>query len=342
MKNKLVIIGNGFDLAHGLKTKYAHFLKAYLSKIVKEQILSPFYSEIYSNEVSDVSILLHGLNSSHKSISELFKEILKQYNENKESRWVDIEAVYFSILTKYYNEYIKDINSSHLQIKNDDELKSTFKYKVEKLNIDFEIIKTELIDYLNTITFENNVYREDFIPLFRDVLCSKIADNNSESLFLNFNYTTSLNLYKELIDKKGNNILHIHGKLIDKTNPIIFGYGDEMNPYHQKIVDLNINELFAHFKSFKYAQTENYHNLLLFLQKPYDVYILGHSCGLSDRVLFSTIFNDINCEKIYPFYHEYEKGKDDFTEKTYELSRHFNKTSDFRKKVQPKTKCERI
>ncbi|NAS10892.1 AbiH family protein [Poritiphilus flavus] len=30
--NKLVIVGNGFDLAHGLATSYGHFINDYLEK----------------------------------------------------------------------------------------------------------------------------------------------------------------------------------------------------------------------------------------------------------------------------------------------------------------------
>lgn len=330
MKNKLVIIGNGFDLAHRLKTSYADFLNWLLDKILMNQSLqSEFFSIPFDNSTEKLNIL-KGANSSNTSTSEFFREIIKDYNDKN---WVDIESIYFSMLIKYFKSFNQGSNSN--------DLKTLTKY-VQKLNKDFDIIKIELEDYLKLIKFQNNAYRDDFITLFRDSLCSKSSDKNEETLFLNFNYTNTLNLYKELIDKGNNNVLHIHGKLIDEKNPIIFGYGDEMNPYHQQIVDLNVNELFTHYKSFKYAQTENYHQLLLFLEKPFDVYILGHSCGLSDRVLFSTIFNTVNCEKIYPFYYEYDKGKDDFTEKTYELSRHFNNTSDFREKVQPKTKCIKL
>ncbi|MGQ2984433.1 AbiH family protein [Flavobacterium sp.] len=32
--NRLVIIGNGFDLAHGLPTGYGHFIDSYWSGII--------------------------------------------------------------------------------------------------------------------------------------------------------------------------------------------------------------------------------------------------------------------------------------------------------------------
>ena len=36
--NRLIIVGNGFDLAHGLKTKYSDFINWYWN-FVKEQLI---------------------------------------------------------------------------------------------------------------------------------------------------------------------------------------------------------------------------------------------------------------------------------------------------------------
>lgn len=38
--NKLFIIGNGFDLAHGLKTKYEDFLLWYLQKVSNREVVN--------------------------------------------------------------------------------------------------------------------------------------------------------------------------------------------------------------------------------------------------------------------------------------------------------------
>ena len=56
---------------------------------------------------------------------------------------------------------------------------------------------------------------------------------------------------------------------------------------------------------------------------PYIVYIVGHSCGLSDRVLLNEIFEHKNCEKIEIFYYVRKDGNDNFKEITQEISRHF-------------------
>lgn len=45
-KNKLVIIGNGFDLAHGLKTSYNDFIKWYLHNICKIMKEDEYYEDI--------------------------------------------------------------------------------------------------------------------------------------------------------------------------------------------------------------------------------------------------------------------------------------------------------
>ena len=330
-KNKLVIIGNGFDLAHELDTSYAHFLNWLLDKILVLDKKHPLYDYTFSN-LNDKFKLLDPKSGLHVSNSELFRELISQYKENDKSRWVDIEAVYFSTLTKYFNLYKRENNTYKAK---------ELKRDVNKLNADLLIIKNELGEYLESISEKPIVFDSLFVNEFsNDNKPNKTK--GEKTLFLNFNYTSTLSLYKTFYNRYNAEEISIHGKLNNITNPIIFGYGDEMNPYHQEIVDLNMNELFTHFKSFKYAQNENYHNLLLFLQKPFDVYILGHSCGLSDRVLFSTIFNDENCKEIFPFYYVNGEGEDDFTEKTFELSRHFNSAADFRKKVQPKTKCARI
>jgi hypothetical protein len=58
--NKLVIIGNGFDLAHGLKTKYSDFMLWYFNDIFKIHNSERGYSdkliEVSSTKHSTVEI----------------------------------------------------------------------------------------------------------------------------------------------------------------------------------------------------------------------------------------------------------------------------------------------
>ena len=122
----------------------------------------------------------------------------------------------------------------------------------------------------------------------------------NQILLLNFNYTnTAKKLYVKSDHYPKCELIHIHGELDDKNNPIIFGYGDEMHEDYKKIVDLNNNAYLENIKSIRYLETDNYRRLLGFIDSaPYQIYIMGHSCGNSDRTLLNTLFEHKNCLSI--------------------------------------------
>ncbi|KAB8154512.1 hypothetical protein EZY14_008835 [Kordia sp. TARA_039_SRF] len=71
----------------------------------------------------------------------------------------------------------------------------------------------------------------------------------------------------------------------------------------------------------------------------FQVIIMGHSCGLSDRVLLNTIFEHENCRSIKVYY--YKNGDyDNYTEIIQNISRHFNDKQLMRTKIVEKTLCE--
>ena len=120
-------------------------------------------------------------------------------------------------------------------------------------------------------------------------------------LLLNFNYTHTADLYIPQGKTKEYwfPINHIHGDL-EKPDDIIFGNGDELS----ELVKLYNNEHLRNIKSTKYLETDNYRKMLTFINStPYQVYIMGHSCGNSDRTLLNTLFEHKNCISIKPFYY---------------------------------------
>lgn len=99
-------------------------------------------------------------------------------------------------------------------------------------------------------------------------------------------------------------------------------------------------EIFTNIKSFKYLQLQNYRNISEFIEsEPYQVHIFGHSCGLSDRTLLNTIFENENCISIKPYYFE-NNGTDDYIQNSYSIARHFKSKTKLRIKVVNKTDCE--
>lgn len=145
---------------------------------------------------------------------------------------------------------------------------------------------------------------------------------------LNFNYTSTVEEYFKRseynLEPKPFKINYIHGKLNDKKNPIVFGFGDELDEEYKAIELEKTKGFFKFIKSFWYFRTANYHNLLRFIEsQEYQVLILGHSCGLSDRTMLNMLFEHSNCKSIKIFYYENDEGYSNYNDLTLEISRHF-------------------
>jgi hypothetical protein len=206
-----------------------------------------------------------------------------------------------------------------------------------ELNHCFQAIKEKLVEYLHSVNidynFKNNVIEEILFEkagiLSRGTITTEGVFQKSKEiskdkkLFVCFNYTQVAELYfKHTVFES--NLIYIHGELVERSNPIIFGYGDEMDPHYDKIENLNSNEFLKNIKSFSYFKTDNYLRVIRFIESgDFTVKILGHSCGLSDRILLNTIFEHPNCKHIKIYYYKRSETENDYFEKTQEISRHF-------------------
>lgn len=317
--NKIIIIGNGFDLAHGLKTRYSDFLLGYINKVIKD-----FRNSNYNMVKDGLTSLDCRYRLNEFDSLQSFKEAMKRkdvqfnwgndlfgtiFNSSCECKWVDIEYEYFWKLLLIY----KNIEKHRM------ERDEHFEHLASDLNYCLDCIRCELAEYLYSLKAAD--INESILARLEKNL-TEISYN--EVLFLVFNYTSTIESYLEYLNINNASIINIHGKLGDEENPIIFGYGDEMNEYYSKIEDLNINEFTRHLKSFSYLKSKNYQNLTKFIDKTtYTISIMGHSCGLSDRVLLNSLFCNKNCEGIQIYYHQKGPNENDFFEKTQEISRHF-------------------
>ena len=369
--NRLVIIGNGFDMAHGLKTSYMDFINWYLEQRLNALLTerSPisedclcrleirinsnytnwylfFYSNYsFRNTITGKwnrppSAIIRGFkdntNTFSVTYSPFFERIMKSF-ETK--RWVDIENDYYEIL----KNCIKDSNYNN---------------KVKELNQELDFLRNELVKYLATIKCEESIpdiwekIKDDLY--FGDVSTEgkrqirNDQKNLEDKLFppehlpidytmlLSFNYTETAEMYKG--DNIGTN--YIHGKL-DHPEHIIFGYGDELDKDYPNLRDKNDNELLKNVKSVKYLETSNYRRMLDFIDSaPFQVLIMGHSCGNSDRTLLNTVFEHENCISIKPYYHQWEDGNDNYLEIVQNISRNFTDPKLFRDRVVNKEQCQ--
>src|SRR5579859_6490908 len=73
--NRLILIGNGFDLAHGLKTDYNSFILWYLKKCLNTGFKNSIVNSNYEDELLIVKCrypgYLFGINGAIESISYL-------------------------------------------------------------------------------------------------------------------------------------------------------------------------------------------------------------------------------------------------------------------------------
>ena len=412
--NRIIIIGNGFDLAHQLATRYEDFINWYWEewghllatsmnrnltdglcsfRLKKDvELAGWYYVWGWHYHISTRDYPLQDLVKHAKTDTEVcnfdmhsifFTEICKAIEEKG---WVDIEA-----------EYYRMLNSVYLS-------------SPQRLNEEFAIVRKKLIEYLTSIQDSNindsivnqatrecmmasfsakeiaieaqnkwiefvkhRIYNEDLVeniklykPLDAKERNEKVDEFRTnwqwqmngmglESIdegalpadmlypdrvmLLNFNYTKTADMYMP-VDEHHFPINNIHGHL-DNPDSVIFGYGDELDNKYQEISSLNNNELLKNIKSIRYLEDVNYRNVLEFVESaPYQIYIMGHSCGTSDRTLLNTLFEHPNCVSIKPFYYQNDEGQDNYIEIVQNISRNFSNAQKMRDRVVNKTFCQ--
>ncbi len=378
--NRLVIIGNGFDLAHGLPTKYSDFIDDYWKSVCdtngtkaiindKDEfvtIICKFGYTYNSSEYSAIdnlksydelkNFIERNQNKSGDFIMEFKNLFFKKISEYSIENWVDIE-------NEYYKELKKIVKSTSLAIESKKQktivLNQEFaqvrnlleKYLKEKIEekYDFTLYRNNSINNVLLPELSNPFDEKQYLKEFqqsdqlyvKEFLNKSTEGYNLITHFLSFNYTKVVEQYFVGFAFP-KNINYIHGKLNDSINTVNFGFGDEMDDDYKLIENIDDNEYLKNFKSFQYLQNSNYKSLLDFVEsdRKFQVYIMGHSCGLSDRTMLNTIFEHPNCISIKVFYHKREDETDNYTEIIQNISRHFNKKKLMREKIVNKTLCQ--
>jgi hypothetical protein len=382
--NRLVIIGNGFDLAHGLPTSYKNFIDDYWGNVIQKSKDNDLYDdELFSlnlnmrsigpqgryefaNDIKCYKTLKQFTSRNDKYCTQDFKNKFFSYLSDVAvvENWVDIENLYYLILKERVKGNFYTYN---------------YPWEVKQLNLEFDQVKVLLEKYLNDnvlnsfqlgnfkdpkgeiFKFSNVIKpisifsdedkileefsKEDHAEIASQLNKEELGMTETKLFFLNFNYTPTL--YRYLHNGKYNDkvetfINFIHGEIGNiNENKINFGFGDEMDDDYKIIENLDDNEYLRNFKSFQYSQNSNYKNLLDFIDsEKFQIQIMGHSCGLSDRTLLNTVFEHNNCRSIKVFYHKKEDGTDNYTEIIQNISRHFNKKKLMREKIVNKTFCQ--
>ena len=230
---KLFIIGNGFDIAHDLKTDYLYFKKfVYQQAYGKDELLESlqnfdsikdflkysdnriYKSEIYAEEVMET---LNSFDSQAKL--RLLYQILLHITD-KEKFWGDFEEKlacfpFMNASTPYHvtNDSKEDTESrKELAKEVADKLSKYVHHQLNKLfkqwiKETYELWKSQLS--MRKFT--------SYFPIAKETILI-----NRDARFLNFNYTRTL---EDFYGIPSSNIIHIHGDLDDGV--LIFGHGED-------------------------------------------------------------------------------------------------------------------
>lgn len=415
--NRIILIGNGFDLAHGLLTKYEDFINWYWGKWMKilrmchERNISDGLCTFMLKSSEDtwhsflwnrlsvinpptsaefIKYIFDAPETFEVAMGDLFRNIYKAIGEKK---WVDIENEYYKELKKEGFNYPKKLNKELAIVKS-----KLIEYlrEIQKTKINSSILNPDLKNILfasfkekeiavdarpKFISFIKNRYwgyleggdwedisigerlgydkteksRQDlkrFLEAYGEQIehmgIESVLDGNripeallypNRIMFLNFNYTNVADLYLPDEDEYWFPNNHIHGNL-NNSDSIIFGYGDELDNSYQTLLRQENNEYLRNIKSIRYLESNNYRNMLQFIESaPYQIYILGHSCGISDRTLLNTLFEHKNCVSIKPYYYQKSDGTDNYLELVQNICRNFTDMKLMRDRVVNKTYC---
>ena len=416
--NRIILIGNGFDKAHGLPTGYDDFINWYwkewgrrllhgMNKVEEDGLVSfRLNKEVHMNywaevwgwyykrqnpfEPWDENVILELAKTNRELCdfrinSPFLEELCKQLEERN---WVDIENVFFkhlcndfekpekvnaelAVIRKRLIDYLTEVQktASDVGVKDDLRKKMLAPFNKRDIAISSKDLWAEMleqrVDYLGKdweqliyAYFQGDNYHYTSSDVFNFLSDNsekikkegiwKFEDNDipkgfllpDRILLLSFNYTNTADQYLPHVDRFSVN--HIHGALA-KPESVVFGYGDEIDENYKKISDKNDNAYLDNIKSIKYLESTNYRDLLSFIESDtYQVFIMGHSCGNSDRTLLNTLFEHRNCVSIKPFYHVFEQGKDNYMDLVQNISRNFTNMKLMRDRVVNKTFCETI
>lgn len=409
--NRIVLIGNGFDLAHGLSTRYEDFIYWYLGqwgqklRLCSDKVVQdPFCSFVLKENIGlagwylvwsyRYQILLNPC--SNKELAEIAmqdKEMCdfkihsvffsRIWNAIESKGWVDIEREYYELLRNVvlkpedcdytiselnnHLQYVQELLTQYLSsitnvdINCDNRIRQQIYEKIRKTDISISQLPAyyDYVDFLinhaddeyQRLLYRYGIDSPNIYFLTEDIKKLQKFSNPTEIeevylrdlilptniLFLNFNYTGVADLY---CSEKVSTVIHIHGNL-DTPNSMIFGYGDELDDEYKNLLNTSNNECLKNIKSIRYLESSKYRKMLQFIESsPYQVYIMGHSCGNPDRTLLNTIFEHNNCVSIKPYYYQKEDGSDNYLEIVQNICRNFTDMKLMRDRVVNKTFCE--
>lgn len=309
----ILILGNGFDLAHGLNTKYVDFLN--------------YCQEKYSTTKNV------GVDNSNNF---LFENVWVKHFLNKKmsgDKWIDLENEIYNVIVNLNKlSYFKN-NVSYEKYSN-----IVFRVSKDYMNFNFDEIKrhfenpesvfTRNCYNINVKDFISFLYEQlrDFVNEFEKYLIEEINSKEVSKRFIlpikkqgnlriiSFNYT---NTFERLYDSKSiyaddkPKYVYIHGKIGNHNNSELV-LGTKTFDNEQISVEFNIFK--KHNQRHRYGTIDSYQELLKELKDKRKIikptfHVIGHSLDKADHNILRHIFRAKEDSIIKIYYHNQEALK---------------------------------
>lgn len=327
----ILVIGNGFDLSHGLKTSYVNFIDFcscvksidqgdYIRKDDDKIIenLNTIKKDISEKQYNKIVECFTGQSSTEKQLFIhqchcnfwLYYALKKKKEENKNWSYLEfligeyLESLSWLSVDPVNRVYFLEEKEKNYELKKEiiEDMKNG--YGNDKFWLKFEDYKELLLKYLKELTEMLEFYLDNFLEYTEK--SNELFHKLNIDKLINFNYTST---FHDLYDE--NNFIethYVHGKIrLDKTNPnnMVFGVGLEI-----KDIDIETEIKYSGFQ--KYFQRivkktgNQYKNWLKEIkdkEENSNVFIFGHSLDTPDGDIISTLV----CNKFvstYIFYRD--------------------------------------
>lgn len=198
----LFIIGNGFDLAHNLKTSYGHF-KEYIMK-KNPEIYNQINNQIFLGDEDLWSNFEINVGTSDEYFENGFELIIEEAQEAANGVSNSVDWLESNVLIQ------QDDNDLAIENEISDVLKEGY------YSFKFDILYNKFIEYIKKllcVADEVNYLEE------KKEIVERLLDTNRSSKFITFNYTHTL---EHTYSVKKSKILYIHGE-INTEEKIVFG-----------------------------------------------------------------------------------------------------------------------
>ncbi|WP_180687974.1 AbiH family protein [Trichococcus shcherbakoviae] len=228
---KLAIVGNGFDLAHGLKTNYYDFVEDRIKICIS---LGEFEKEV-ENTLKNQN----------------YEKEFSYYKSKNEFYWYDFEQVIGETTNVIFQEYLMKFSENP---KDNQEIQKIYEMKMHKINSLFEEVTTEFYEYL----------RKEVSGFIEKKIDNIAAELDNQTFVINFNYTSTVETYTK-------NIRYIHGSLFNNDLPVFgfpmmtrFDFPDTLSETHNKAYQRDLLHFSRHIRNNKGInfQSDKYKNLI--------------------------------------------------------------------------------